>query len=61
MNIPKEQFDRNLAQKLKDTANRSIEIISRLQKGQEDTTIMEALSCERSLVYYYIKKLTIKE
>ena len=57
MNIPKKQFDREKAQKLKDIAYRSIEIISRLQEGQEDTAIMETLSCERSLVYYYIKKL----
>lgn len=57
MKIPKNQFDRDKAQKLKAIAYRSIEIIQRLQEGYEDTAIMEALSCERSLVYYYIKKL----
>lgn len=60
MNIPKKQFNRDKAQKLKDTAYRSIEIISRLQEGQEDTQIMDALSCERALVYYYIQQLKTK-
>jgi len=60
MNIPKKQFDRGKAQKLKETAYRSIEIISRLQEGQEDIQIMTILGCERSLVYYYIKQLTMK-
>jgi len=60
MNIPKKKFNREKAQKLKETAYRSIEIISRLQEGQEDTQIMDVLSCERALVYYYIKQLTLK-
>ena len=57
MNIQKKQFDRKKAEKLKSIAYRSIEIINKLQQGQEDTQIMAALGCERQLVYYYIKKL----
>ena len=58
MNIPKKKFNRDIAQKLKDTAYRSIEIINMLQEGTEDTEIMDKIKCERALVYYYIKKLS---
>lgn len=58
MNISKKQFNKELAEKLINTALRSIEIIKRLERGEGDLGIMEVLKCERSLVYYYIKKLT---
>lgn len=61
MNIPKKQFNRDLAQTLKDKAYRSIEIINMLQESHEDTEIMDKLGCERALVYYYITKLTNKK
>lgn len=58
MNIPKKQFNSEKAQKLRTIAYRSIAIIDMLEQGKEDTAIMKDLGCERSLVYYYIKKLT---
>ena len=57
MNIQKKQFNRETAERLKSIAYRSIEIINKLQEGREDVEIMADLGCERSLVYYYIKKL----
>jgi len=58
MNIQKKQFNKETAENLRTIAYRSIAIIDALQQGKEDREIIKELGCERSLVYYYIKKLT---
>lgn len=54
------QYNYEAAKRIYKNAKRSMDIAKMIINGKEDSQIIEALGCDRSLVQYYRKQLTIK-
>ena len=54
-------MNKDTAQRLKDTAQRTINIVDLLMEGKTPREIVQKLACDRQLIEYYKKLLQNRE